>query len=69
MWCTLEIFKDPVLLSRVRTELEKSFSSGVLADVNFPVQTLLTLPLPPIYLRRNAPSKSPSTCRTIHGSS
>ena len=45
MWMTLEIFKDPTLLSRVRSELNTAFDLPPLISATFPIRTLITLPL------------------------
>lgn len=45
MWSILEIFKDPVLLARVRSELNATFDSAALSDVAFDSDKLRELPL------------------------
>ena len=46
MWMMLEVFKDPILLSRVRNELQTSFSNeDAILRMKFDSQTTRALPL------------------------
>lgn len=45
MWATLEIFRDPALLSEVRSLLKSSFDATAFSEIRFDVEKLLKLPL------------------------